>query len=159
MDRVSFDVPDPRLRLSLAAALAGGLIAFLCWPAVATRPAGGDSLPQPPASAPTVPTLANASLGRPREEPATSTRGAIVYPDGSRLPALNGATSPPRPTYPSWLQFTPVVRTVRGADGRDWYEHEDGTRTTTYMVWRDDLGRMDAVTDLSTPREHKPAID
>jgi hypothetical protein len=159
VDRVSFLMPDPRVRLSLAAVLAGGLVTCLCWPAVAARPAGGEAMPQPATPATSPPALATANLDRPQRRDTPPQDDAIVFPDGSRLPALNGATHPPRPTYPGWLHFTPVVRTVRGADGHDWYEHEDGTRSTSYMVWREDLGRMDAVTDLAAPKPQQPAID
>lgn len=148
------------LWIAAAAVLAGG-VAVVAWPR--------DTAPPPPpakAAAPAPsppqgpPPAAAATPGKPPPLPvAPGPEDVIVYPDGSRMPALNGVTRPPKPTYPDWLKFTPVVRTVRGADGRDWYEHQDGSRTTTYWTWRAELGRWDAVADLMVPAEQKPALD
>jgi hypothetical protein len=42
--------------------------------------------------------------------------------------------------------------------GVDWYVHADGTRTTTEMKWRSDLGRLDAMTRIAVPNGEPPPV-
>jgi len=72
-------------------------------------------------------------------------------PDGKSLPPLNGAIDPPRPRWQRGRPYSPVVGTVRLADGRDAYLHADGTRTITFQQFRKDLNREVAVTAVSSP--------
>jgi hypothetical protein len=79
--------------------------------------------------------------------------GGLELPDGRRLAALNGAVGAPA-LATAWdpaVPFAEVVGTRVGDDGVAWYVHADGTQSTTRMVWRPDLGRLDAVTSVAHP--------
>lgn len=81
----------------------------------------------------------------------------LWLPDGSSVPALNGAVDAP-PLARGWdptVPWAPIVG-VRTVDGVQWYVHADGTQSTTRMVMRPDLGRLDAVTSVAHPG-HGPA--
>lgn len=77
----------------------------------------------------------------------------MLLPDGKRVATLNGATDV-RPLASAWPKdrpWSPIVGVERSTAGVDWYVHEDGTRSTTEMRWRPDLGRADAVTRIAHP--------
>jgi hypothetical protein len=80
----------------------------------------------------------------------------LLLPDGSRVAALNGARAPqPLATaWPASVPFQPIVGIERSPAGIDWYVHADGSRSTTEMRWRADLGRDDAVTRLARAAPH-----
>jgi hypothetical protein len=83
----------------------------------------------------------------------------LALPDGTFIACLNGATgAPPLKDYWGSRPWSPIVGLERSDLGVDWYVHADGTRTTTEMKWRPDLGRIDAMTRLAVPvRETTPA--
>ena len=54
--------------------------------------------------------------------------------------------------------FSPVIGKKRNSKGTQWYEHEDGSFSTTIMGYRKDLGRMDAITNVAHPAETKPLL-
>ena len=56
--------------------------------------------------------------------------------------ALNGATGAMR-LAAAWgpHPWSPIVTVERSDAGVDWYVHADGSRSTTEMKWRPDLGR------------------
>ena len=91
----------------------------------------------------------------PSPVPATSmVAGYIAYPDGTFLPPLNGVEHAPRVAFhPRIMPFTPVVGLERDATGREWYVHEDGTRSTTYL---DRDGR--AIADVQKPAPAQPML-
>ncbi|MCP4966722.1 MAG: hypothetical protein GY926_16035 [bacterium] len=43
------------------------------------------------------------------------------------------------------------MRTVRDANGLDWYEHEDGSMSITQILLRKELGRMEPITNVFNP--------
>ncbi len=57
----------------------------------------------------------------------------ILYPDGTRLPPLNGVKQAPQLSFHRNQPFTRVVGIERDARGREWYVHENGIRSTTYL--------------------------
>ncbi len=75
----------------------------------------------------------------------------LALPDGTFVPALNGATDP-APLQQFWGPFawSPIVGVRQGA-GIDWYEHADGSMSTTQMVWCQQLGRELAMTRVAHP--------
>ena len=98
--------------------------------------------------------------GVPQENDARPARGPspaadprqLLLPDGTSTPALNGATHAP-PLARGWdpaVPYAPIVG-QRTVDGVRWYVHADGTQSTTRMVYRPDLGRLDAVTSVAHP--------
>ncbi len=86
------------------------------------------------------------------EQPATTTTSReLQLPDGSAVPALNGATDP-APLAQFWGNFpwSPIVGTQR-SDGIDWYQHADGSFSTTMMVFAHGLGREICMTRVAHP--------
>lgn len=92
-----------------------------------------------------------------RAEPAGAT---WLLPDGSCVAALNGAVDP-KPLADAWpagVPWSPIIGVERSPAGLDWYVHADGSKSTTEMKWRADLGREDAVTRLARPAPQTPAV-
>ena len=77
-------------------------------------------------------------------------------PDGSFVAPLNGAIDPAPLAWPPNVPWSPIVGRELGAAGVEWYVHADGSRSTTEMKWRADLGRLDAVTRLARPGPTAP---
>lgn len=58
----------------------------------------------------------------------------IEFPDGTRLPLLNGLREAVRiESQPAAARVAPVVAILVDADGWEWYEHADGARTTSRL--------------------------
>jgi len=104
----------------------------------------GEEPPPPSRSAVTQP-----SPSAPEEEVQM-----LKLPDGSEVAPLNGVKQPAAMVWQN-PQWSPIVGTEH-SNGIDWYVHADGTRTTTVMLWRSDLGRTDAITWSFHPREAVP---
>lgn len=113
-------------------------------------------LPTPAASPPPVSEPQAVALPVPR---APTPKGQLAMPDGTFLAPLNGAVDPPRPRWQRGRPYAPVVGVQRLADGRDTYVHADGSRTTTLMTFRADLGREVAVTHVLSPAPAHIALD
>ena len=118
-------------------------------------PAGGPgtSTPLAAAPAPRVVTAEAAPQAPERVDAAATWR----LPDGSFTAPLNGAIDPPPLAWPPNVAWSPIVGRELGAAGVEWYVHTDGSRSTTEMKWRADLGRFDAVTRLARPGQSTPA--
>ena len=85
-------------------------------------------------------------------------RAALLLPDGSTVPALNGAVdAEPLATFWGPFPWSPIVGVERNDQGVDWYKHADGSYSTTQMVWRPDLGRHAAMTRVAHPGATPPA--
>lgn len=125
-------------------------------PVEAPTPAGpGESISPPGETQPTVePRAAAVALKAPVEEIAREDR--FQLPDGSWAPALNGAKNPAPLDWPPDIPYAPIVKRVTDPLGQDWYVHADGSKSTTVMTWREDLGRYDAVTNLANPTAAAP---
>lgn len=76
----------------------------------------------------------------------------LQLPDGTFVAALNGAVDA-APLKDFWGPFpwSPIVGVERSSAGLDWYRHQDGSYSTTQMVWRSDLGRDVAMTRVAHP--------
>jgi hypothetical protein len=140
-------------------------VAFIAWIGSRSRaeapPPGVAAAPAAEAVAsrvePVAAPLAPANTQECETADATST---LLLPDGSRVAALNGARSPRAMSevWPTGVPWSPITGVERSPAGIDWFVHADGSRSTTQMVWRADLGRMDAMTRLArpTPRASLP---
>lgn len=111
-------------------------------------------------AAPAVPTPGPTPVAEPvvRDDDPKSRIIPILYPDGSRMPPLNGVKVAPSLYWPPEVPFTPVVGTFVDAQGIEWYKHADGSQSTTQMVWRKDLGREDAVSRVAAPTTPLPML-
>jgi hypothetical protein len=58
--------------------------------------------------------------------------GTTTFPDGSTRPALNGAVGELKMTWPGGGAFSPVVL-LREHQGTQWYQHADGSMSTTLV--------------------------
>lgn len=138
-------------RVALVAAVALALAAvWWLWPSSAPRPSPATTAP--PAAAP-APVPVTADPGKtPPPAAAAEHRFELQLPDGSYVPALNGAVgaAPLARFWGNW-PWSPITGTMRSDAGVDWYTHADGSRSTTEMKWRSDLGRMDAMTRVAHP--------
>ncbi len=124
-------------------------------PRVATitaNPGGGqtDAAPRlPPELHLPLPPHARIALRLPR-----GLRSGLRCPDGSFLPLLNGVPhASPIHRSPHDGPLPPVVARRTDADGDDWYEHADGSLTTTRWVDVEVGGvvRPDVVTSHHAP--------
>lgn len=76
--------------------------------------------------------LGRAGSRTPRSIAATPDGGGLRCPDGRFLPLLNGVDAAPTLLRaPEQGPLPPVVAVLVDADGWDWYEHADGSITTT----------------------------
>ena len=147
------------LALASGLVLLGALVAGGLWLQGATR-----KEPEPPPVAPQQPQLPPPKLP---VEPATATPLApaqdnephVTYPDGSMWPALNGVKKPAAVTWPAGHPFAPVVSKFRDSLGLEFYRHADGSLSTTQMMFRKDLGRDDAITQVYLPVAPVPVVD
>jgi hypothetical protein len=116
--------------------------------------ATGSALPEskPPAPAPS-PVAEVASANRTKNAPSDVDHSReLELPDGSFVPALNGAVGATRlAEYWGPLPWSPIVAVERSSAGIDWFRHQDGSYSTTQMVWRKDLGRYEAMTRVAHP--------
>ena len=138
-----------------AAALACAALASAA-PWFSSRPQAapsGCALPEskPPAPAP-APAAEVAAVERAKESSSVDHSRELELPDGTFVPALNGAVGATK-VAEFWgpLPWSPIVGVERSSAGVDWYRHEDGSYSTTQMVWRKDLGRYEAMTRVAHP--------
>ncbi len=82
----------------------------------------------------------------------------VDLPDGTSVPNLNGVTDKVRFTWTSRRPYSPITgkRSAAGPDDWEWYEHADGSLSTTAMAWRSDLGRKDSMHVVAAPTEDLP---
>jgi len=114
---------------------------------------------QPADAPPPAPVVAAPAAAEPAAAPSPAKPATWLLPDGSRVAALNGAVDP-KPLADAWppgVPWSPIVGLERSPAGVDWYVHADGSKSTTEMKWRADLGRDDAVTRLARPTPVAPA--
>ena len=99
--------------------------------------------------------VARAERGAP---PRGSSSGSdlLRLPNGSVVASLNGVSSPPPLRWPSDRAWSPIRRRIVDRRGTEWYEHDDGSYSTTLLVDRSDLGRREAVTHVVHPDSPAP---
>ena len=148
------------LALASGLVLLGGLVAGGLWLQRATskEPAPPPVAPQqqpqlPPPKMPVEAATAAPLAQGPHDEPH------VTYPDGSMWPALNGVKKPAAITWPQGHPFAPVVGKIRDSLGVEFYRHADGSLSTTQMMFRKDLGRDDAISQVYLPIAPVPVVD
>jgi hypothetical protein len=109
----------------------------------------------PEQPSPTVPVSAPLPLQTPAEA-GVAEADCIVYPDGTKLPPLNGVTKAPPVTFHRLVPYAKVVRKERDRTGLEWYIHENGVRSTTKLQWRN--GVQEAVSEVDMPRPPAPVV-
>ena len=137
------------------AAVALGLGAWL-WvapvQAVAPAPLAATPAVAPQPAGTTAPVRGAVVPAAKVEQPAAKTPSReLQLPDGTSVPALNGAVDP-APLAQFWGNFpwSPIVGTQKSG-GVDWYEHADGSFSTTMMVFAHGLGREICMTRVAHP--------
>lgn len=134
----------------LAAALAG----TAWW--LADRQVDSEEVPAPrpselPVEAPLPPAELRYEAPEHTRTPAPQDQPRMVkLPNGEYVPALNGAVNAPPMEWPADQPFSPIIGRYRTTE-LEWYVHADGTKSTTQMSYRTDLGRYDAVTTVARP--------
>jgi hypothetical protein len=127
-----------RLAGILVFAAAGALAVWLVTRArQAPAPSTPPAVEQPaaaPSTKPPAPVVAPLPIQTPVEA-GIKEEDCIVYPDGTRLPPLNGVKKAPTLTFDKRLMpFAKVVRKeIDPATGIEWYIHENGVRSTTRL--------------------------
>ncbi len=159
-------MPRPASVLLLIAVVAAA--AILVWqqqplpaPPTPPSPAGTtsplDSGPSPSQATPPtvvnppdpVPQLPQGAVLLPLPTASTTpVAGHIEYPDHSWLPPLNGVREAPRVSFHRLTPFTKVTARIRDAAGREWYLHENGVRSTTYL---DPNGKPTSLVTIDMP--------
>jgi hypothetical protein len=137
------------------------LLSILWIPAAATVLVVAAASPTPPPLAPTPSTIggpdaaalaavatlpavgAVAAASPPPRDPIAAA-GTTQFPDGSRLPALNGVAEDLRMPWPGGGPFSPVVDRIEHA-GTQWYRHADGSLSTTLICREQPSGQPVAV--------------
>lgn len=112
---------------------------------------------QSPAPAPETPLLeARWTAPTTVQNPApTEQRHMVKLPTGEWIKALNGAVDA-KLEWPSDRPYSPIIGVERAPNGQDWWVHADGSKSTTTMVYRSDLGRHDAVGQVANPTASLP---
>jgi hypothetical protein len=154
-----------RARSTLAAAgvLVIAIVALTWWPRSGTGDAETPLAVQPPetmrATPAPVPVVVPLTAVDVRRHAATVDRTTMLeLPDGTFVPALNQTVGAP-PLAIAWQgPWSPIDHVERTDQGVDWYVHRDGTRSTTEMKYRPELGRMDAMTRTGRPGGDPPSV-
>ncbi len=85
-----------------------------------------------------------------QEEPRAAS--GIPIPGGGFLPSLNGVIRSSRIDRPQALGLLPrVVAVVVDESGFEWYQHADGSMTSSRYAWKPAVGRWEAVTMHAIP--------
>ncbi|GEM_PF-5296231 len=80
----------------------------------------------------------------------------LKLPDGTFVAPLNGVKEPAPFVWPMTIPFAPIVGKELDDHGRWWYIHKDGSRSTTYMAFHPQTGKLDARTDIANPTRSLP---
>ena len=72
-------------------------------------------------------------------------------PDGSYAPTLNRVMNPPPMRWPADRAYSKIKGSYVDRQGQEWYLHEDGSHSTVYMEFRNDLGREDSTWRVLNP--------
>ena len=122
------------LTAALAAAAFGGGDDATPAPAASAATTGAAPQQQEPApvAAPAAATPATPAAPAPKPEPKPD--AVASYPDGTRMPALNGATDSVQMPWPPQRPWSPIVDKVVD-HGQEWYRHADGCWSTTVTTW------------------------
>ena len=90
-------------------------------------------------------------------EPDAAARSRLVrLPNGDYVPSLNGVIDAPAMRWPDDRPYAQVIGKERDGRGQEWYVHADGSKSTTTSVYRSDLGRYDATSQVANPTTPLP---
>lgn len=131
------------------------LLAWRAWPATAVviappsdpSPSAAEAPSQaaPPAAGAVTPT----AVAAPKRE---DHRGELELPDGTFVPALNGAITPePLAKYWGPWPWSPITGVEANDKGVQWYRHEDGSYSTTEVLWDEGGKRHVTLTRVAHP--------
>jgi len=133
--------------------LVAGLLATLWWLDSHDVDTQGVRAPEPQPSLVQAPPPGELRYEAPAivKSPSPVERARMLeLPNHEFVAALNGVRNPPAMEWPADRPFSPIIGRVRTTE-LEWYVHADGTRSTTQMSFRTELGRFDAVTTVAHP--------
>ncbi len=137
---------------SLVVALLLVLGGLAWWATSSDEPPTHLDQPPAPVAAPTAPPARlqyTAPVATRTPEPAARKR-MVLLPNGDYVPTLNGVLDAPAMDWPTSIPYSPIIGRESTAT-LDWYVHADGSKSTTQMAFRTDLGRMGPVTTVANP--------
>lgn len=119
---------------------------------------GQVRLPTGPDWNPKNPWFKTRGIGRRTRPP----QGAVLFPDGTWLPALNGVKkAPPFPGFSPGYPYAPVISIQTADDGIQWYIHADGTRSAPQNMKYGEGGKTLGTRPgwaVGNPYEKKPVV-
>ena len=82
----------------------------------------------------------------------------LELPDGTQMPNLNGVEAKVRFKWTNDRAYSPIVakREAQKDGDWEWYEHGDGSLSTTVLLYRKDLGREDPTSVVASPSDTTP---
>ena len=83
-------------------------------------------------------------------------RRMVRLPNGEWIAGLNGVIECGPLGWPNDRPYSPIIQVERAANGQDWWVHADGTKSTSIMLYRSDLGRHDPTTQVAVPTAPLP---
>ena len=86
---------------------------------------------------------------------APTGKGRLVLPGGTAVAALNGVVEEIELLWPENRPWSPIISTELNG-GLQWYVHADGSKSTTQMLFRSDLGRETAISLVQNPMKAAP---
>ncbi|MFM1873472.1 MAG: hypothetical protein RL398_2894 [Planctomycetota bacterium] len=131
-----------RLLIGVGAAAVVAAVAFAVLPFGGSGESPPTAAPQPAASPaeaaeqPAAPAVGSTLPPPVPQAAAKDRRRELQLPDGTFVPALNGAVDP-KPLKEFWgpLPWSPIVGVETNDQGVAWYRHQDGSYSTTEMLW------------------------
>mgnify|MGYP006921591956 CR=1 FL=1 len=117
------------------------------------------ALPTGPSWTPRNPWYETRGIGRRTQPPA---KGAVVFPDGTWLPVLNGVDNPPPyPGFSRGYPYAPVTQIVTDDKGVQWYIHADGSRSSPQNMEYSEGGKKLGTRPgwaVGNPYDKKPVV-
>lgn len=141
--------------LSLAAV--AGVLWWTSAPASQPAPAPAPVTAPPPPEVGPPPAQAVPGLPPPPRRDVPGVKQHYPEPDGD-VPSLNGVQQVVELSWAADRPYARITGTTTDVNGYRWYVHADGTTTTTYYIWRKDLGRYDAQSIVRHPAESAPML-
>lgn len=125
----------------------------------AAHPAEGVQVRVP--ESPPEPEALNAPIPA-QEEPATAPEARVeplvYYSNGKTAPLLNGVEMAVEIRWPSDTPWSPIARKIVDENGREYYQHEDGSLSTTVVMTDHVNDQLVGVGQVWNPAKVRPLL-